>query len=268
MPFINRAGAIISGGSGGGGTSTKYGVSSETLYGDGVDGTYEFPTSVTNWDSSGADWNDVCDRAFEYKFYRGNLQSANFSNLTLISGEYAFQMGFNYNEQLTNIAFSNLVSITGIWAFYQAFMNCYSLQAVSFDNLQSITARRAFASAFAGCRKLTSVSFPKLKTITGDGVFSSCFNNSASLTSLSFPELTSIEGGTSTSSSAFYNNTTITRMDFKKLSSITNDYLFYNCSKLTELHFGAANQEAIEASSGYATLWGRGAGNATVYFDL
>ena len=44
--------------------------------------------------------------------------------------------------------------------------------------------------------------------------------------------------------------------------------IFYNCSSLTELHFGAANQAAIEASPGYSTAWGRGAGNVTIYFDL
>ena len=44
--------------------------------------------------------------------------------------------------------------------------------------------------------------------------------------------------------------------------------IFKSCSKLTEIHFGAANQEVIESNSGYATLWGLGAGTATVYFDL
>ena len=45
-------------------------------------------------------------------------------------------------------------------------------------------------------------------------------------------------------------------------------YIFANCSSLTELHFGVANQAAIEASPGYSTAWGRGAGNVTIYFDL
>ena len=46
------------------------------------------------------------------------------------------------------------------------------------------------------------------------------------------------------------------------------NYIFADCSALTEIHFGAKNKEAIEATTGYSTLWGRGAGNATVYFDL
>ena len=44
--------------------------------------------------------------------------------------------------------------------------------------------------------------------------------------------------------------------------------VFNGCTSLTELHFGSANQSAIEATSGYSTAWGRGAGNVTIYFDL
>jgi len=57
-------------------------------------------------------------------------------------------------------------------------------------------------------------------------------------------------------------------MYFNSLSSITNNYMFTNNPELTALHFGAANETAIKATTGYATLWGRGAGAATVYFDL
>lgn len=41
---------------------------------------------------------------------------------------------------------------------------------------------------------------------------------------------------------------------------------FYSCSALTEIHFGAENQSAIESSTGYSTKWGRS--SATIYFDL
>ena len=33
-------------------------------------------------------------------------------------------------------------------------------------------------------------------------------------------------------------------------------------------HRISTHGQEIEATSGYPTLWGRGAGNATVYFDL
>ena len=72
----------------------------------------------------------------------------------------------------------------------------------------------------------------------------------------------------------------VQKMYFPKLTQITYatgassanrgacNYVFSNCSALTELHFAAANQAAIEASPGYSTAWGRGAGNVTIYFDL
>ena len=69
-------------------------------------------------------------------------------------------------------------------------------------------------------------------------------------------------------------NDYIKKIYFPKLTSILNSdgadatYVFTNCYQLTEIHFGAANQAAIEASPGYSTAWGRGAGNVTIYFDL
>ena len=136
--------------------------------------------------------------------------------------------------------------------------------------------------------KLKSISFPKLKTIGSStenslnyGQFSYAFENN-SITSLEFPELTEIYcTGFSPSCGTFYGNDLIQKMYFPKLSvidkspafsssktSTAQNHIFDSCYSLTEIHFGAANQAAIEATSGYPTLWGRGAGNATVYFDL
>lgn len=55
-----------------------------------------------------------------------------------------------------------------------------------------------------------------------------------------------------------------TDYDYSNVTAANN--IFYSCSALTEIHFAAANQSAIEASTGYSTKWGRSA--ATVYFDL
>lgn len=60
----------------------------------------------------------------------------------------------------------------------------------------------------------------------------------------------------------------MTEIYFNSLSSITNNYMFYNTPELTAIHFGSANEAAIKATTGWSTLWGRGAGAATVYFDL
>ena len=37
---------------------------------------------------------------------------------------------------------------------------------------------------------------------------------------------------------------------------------------VTELHFSSEAQKAIESAEGYSTLWGKGAGSATIYFDV
>lgn len=83
-----------------------------------------------------------------------------------------------------------------------------------------------------------------------------------------FDAVTNITAGTTANYATFGNGYGLTEMYFNSLSSITNNYMFTNNPELTALHFGAANETAIKATTGYATLWGRGAGAATVYFDL
>jgi hypothetical protein len=142
--------------------------------------------------------------------------------------------------------------------------------------------------AFSGCTGLTSVNFNNLQTIGIDsssqnyGHFAYCFQNCNNLTSITFPKLEKIycTGGTSGSYGTFASNNKVQRMYFPKLDTITYGTgastsnqnacknVFYGCSSLTEIHFAAANQSAIEASPGYSTAWGRGAGNVTIYFDL
>jgi hypothetical protein len=51
------------------------------------------------------------------------------------------------------------------------------------------------------------------------------------------------------------------------VTTITTSYLFNTCNELTGIHFGVANEAAIKATTGYSTLWGRGAGAATVFFE-
>lgn len=83
-----------------------------------------------------------------------------------------------------------------------------------------------------------------------------------------FDKLSSLTGGTTAARSTFNGCAGLAKIYFNSLQSITNDYLFNGCTSLTEIHFASAYQSNIESSTGYATLWGRGAGAATVYFDL
>ena len=162
------------------------------------------------------------------------------------------------------------------------------MESIKFPLLETITGHEAFREAFISCSNLESVQFPKLKKIgddtatgTNTGHFYFAFRNASKVTSLEFPELTAIYCTSNTGAGTFYGNGQIQKMYFPKLSVIdkspayssvatsnAQNNIFLSCSSLTEIHFGAANQAAIEATSGYPTLWGRGAGNATVYFDL
>ena len=179
----------------------------------------------------------------------------------------------------------------GDYAMYYAFKGCTGLTSVDLSSLTTLTNSSAFYNMFSGCSNLTNISFSNLEII-GDKYSSSndanyrqfyqCFQNCNKLTSITFPELkeiycSSMRGATAQSSGAtFYNNNKIQKMYFPKLDTISysqnavdnSKYIFSNCSSLTELHFGAANQTAIEATAGYSTAWGRGAGNVTIYFDL
>ena len=142
--------------------------------------------------------------------------------------------------------------------------------------------------AFNNCSDLANVLFPNLEiigtnsSVTDYGHFSNCFYNCTNLKTLTFPKLEKIycNGGTTATYGTFANNNKVEKMYFPKLDAITygegastSDQaackkVFWGCAALTELHFGAANQAAIEASPGYSTAWGRGAGNVTIYFDL
>ena len=191
-----------------------------------------------------------------------------------------------YDSSIQSASFPALITVSGSSAFDSAFSQCGEITSASFPVLEEITGGDSFASCFDDCYALTSVSFPKLKKIGSDTETSSNylhFGNAfygTKVTSLEFPELTAIYcTGSSQYNGTFYYNGSIQKLYFPKLAvidkspaytgnSTSHNYIFSRCNSLTELHFGAANQAAIEAMEGYPTLWGRGAGNATVYFDL
>lgn len=237
---------------------------------------------------------DVGSRVFNGIFYlrnSGRINSASFPDLEYVTGGYAFNQAFSWNSGITSISFPKLKHISGEHAFYRI---CYvnsKLTEVSFPSLLTVTGGLVFYGAFANNANLTSLSFPVLTQIgsdtqtswaNGGETFREVVSSPNKCTTLSFPELTTIYcTGNSNSNGTFVYNDTLQRIDFPKLSVIdkspaytgsvslvAHKNIFYGCSKLTEIHFGAANQAAIEATEGYPTLWGRGAGNATVYFDL
>ena len=238
---------------------------------------------------------DLESRILAHKFYmkfRGNINSVSFPDLEQITGSYALEYFCSMNTGIENILFPKLKHIPGAYAFSRAFYLSGGFAEVSFPSLLTVTGDFAFANAFENISGLTALHFPVLTQIGSDthtsytnngGHFSNIISSDNSCRTLSFPELTAIycTGGSGGYNGTFAANNTLQRIDFPKLTVIdkspaytgsinvtSHKQIFYQCSALTEIHFGAANQAAIEATEGYATLWGRGAGNATVYFDL
>lgn len=139
-----------------------------------------------------------------------------------------------------------------------------------------------FANGCNGCKNLLAFFAPRLNYIGyssntatqgGYGQFSNFFVDDPDnkMDTLYFPWLIQITNGNSTvANGTFYGCTGIKKFYAPRLTTIKNNG-GVNCfanTGITEFHFGKSNKASIEASPGYATLWGRGAGNATVYFDL
>lgn len=151
-------------------------------------------------------------------------------------------------------------------AFSYAFQNCGNLRNVvlgikDFNN--------QFGNyAFQNTTALTSITFPSAENISfGANVFQQYTLGSACKV-LRFPALTRVTSTASTSTTApFRQCTYVNKIYFNELQAIATQYLFYNCTGLTELHFAAEHQSAIEATAGYATKWGAPAA-CSIIFDL
>ena len=295
----------VSGG-GGGGIGIPREVSAQGVYQKPTSSfTFSLPSTATDvgeralyyalYNSSGltsADLSSLTEvsgtNAMEYMCYKcSNLTSVNLSNLTTVSGQNAMSHAFDYSG-LTSVNLSNLTTVSGGSGMDSCFNKCTGLTSVDLSSLTTVSSSQGMRYAFQDCTNLTSVLFTNLETIglntssVNNAHFGACFNGCNNLTSLSFPKLTSIycTGSTSNSLGTFYYCNKVQKFYFPKLNTITYGTgasssnqnacknIFSNCSSLTEIHFGAANQTAIQATTGYSTLWGRGAGNATVYFDL
>ena len=173
-------------------------------------------------------------------FQKSNITKLSFPSLVEISGSME---NIAAKSKLSEVEFPNLTTIsTG--GMRSAFENTL-LTVLSFPKLKTISSDRSMETIVLGCQNLTQLQFPVLESLSS---LEDAFGKCPLLTSLSFPKLTKI-----TSQNAF---------------RISSSYPSYATNTITELHFGAANQAAIEATSGYPTLWGIGAGKATVYFDL
>ena len=172
---------------------------------------------------------------------------------------------------LPSITFTGLKSIPDVGCFYKFYQRTLETGAVvSFPDLTTVDDSGMY-SCFNGCSSLTSIDLSSLTTVGTQGLYS-CFNGCSSLTSIDLSSLTTV--GRFGLCLCFSKCILLTGLFFPSLTSVqTNsfgsasyDYCFNGCTALTEIHFRADAQTAIEAMTGYADKWG--ATNASIIFDL
>ena len=232
--------SITTGGGGGGGT--QFGLTVEQMLGtlDG-EGNLTYPTlpSITF-----TGLKSIPDYGYYYKFYSRKFEKGAvvaFPDLTSVDAS-GMSYCFSSCASLTSVDLSALTSVSDS-GMRSCFVSCVSLTTV---DLSSLTSVRGYGmwDCFNGCRSLTTVDLSALTSIGSYGM-QSCFAYCASLANISFPSLTSVQ---TNSFGASYS------------------YCFSGCTALTEIHFRADMQTAIEAMTGYADKWG--AAGATIYFSL
>ena len=271
-------------GTGTGGGATKYGCTVDDFLGDtNSSGQLQLPTGNAK-DLVFTNVKSLAANALMYKFYQNNsLKSVEFPALTTCSTSSCMNYAFANSTNIVTASFPALTTIgASCWSY--AFNGCTKLQRVDLSALESIRGTTAMQFAFNGCTALESIDFSSLKvignsteTISDFWQFGYTFNSCSKLTTIEFPSLEAIYcNGTAINQGTFAYNNKVKKLYFPKLTYIgkTSGYsnvtagnnIFYNCSALTEIHFGAENQASIKASTGYSTKWGRSA--ATIYFDL
>lgn len=271
-------------GVGTGGGATKYGCTVDDFLGDtNSSGQLQLVTG-NNKDLVFPNVKSLVAYALMYKFYKNDaLKSVEFPALTTCSTSSCMNYAFSTSTNIVSASFPALTTISAsCWSY--AFNGCTKLKTVNLSALESVTGTTAMQYAFGGCTALESIDFSALKVIGNSTTTSTnyrqmyyAFNNCSKLTTMEFPSLEAIYcNGTANNQGTFAYNNKVTKLYFPKLTYIgkTSGYsnatagnnIFYSCSALTEIHFGAENQASIEACKGYSTKWGRS--SATIYFDL
>lgn len=166
---------------------------------------------------------------------------------------------FLYNSAVKSLSFPAVKTYSGSACTYICY-RCTQLSSVSFPELETIS-NGNMAYAFYETTSLRSAEFPKLKSISGSSVFGWAFNGTR-LETLEFPELVSLN------SHQCFLRSSVKKMYFPKLSDLQNSTaIFQYNNNLQEVHFAAANQEAIEAAPGYSNRFSAPS-TCQILFDL
>ena len=214
-----------------------------------------------------------------YIFYCGlydnpTVVSANFPNLTTVSGSSGCYAMFYGCSDLTRVGLENLTIVSGYGGCHMMFYYCFGLTRTGLENLTTVSGTTGCSSMFGNCRALISTGLENLTTISGqlgcDRMFGDCW----ALTSTGLENLTTVSGS-SGCSNMFNSCKGLTKEYFPMLTTVTqanafgtssSNGIFYGCPNLTELHFRKDAQAVIEGLTVYQYKFG--ATNATIYFDL
>lgn len=214
-------------------------------------------TSLTSIDLSHVTTLNTSSLVYAFYGCTGLTGIIDLSGITTANKASGLSYTFYGCTGITGLNLSNLTTVTATNVCYQIARGCSNLESVDFSNLTQIGTNNSsgnyghFSYAFYGT-KITELRFPKLTAIysTGGSTASyGTFSYNNKLKKIYFPKVTTINYGSGASSA--------------NQASISN--MFSNCAALTEIHFAAVNQAAIEAAPGYSTAW---ASSATIYFDL
>ena len=257
----------ISGG-GGGAPATKFGASVDLLIGDVVGGVLRKPTAQNSLDF--VDVTQIEPYGLQYAFYyRRGITGVYFGALSIVD-TYGLYYAFFNCEDITSIDFTSLTYVD-TYAMQSAFYGCKNITGhVYFGQLYQI-GQTGMSSAFSGCSGITSVSLHRLIFVDSSGM-GQAFSGCSSITSADLSSLEQVD--TYSMQSAFKDCIGLTKMSFPSLAyveansfgaSATNG-MFRNCTGITEIHFRADAQTAIESMTTYSSKFG--ASNATIYFDL
>ena len=276
---------VIGTGTGGGGS--KYGISIDNLLGEvNASGQLQHPVGG-DVDLVISGFTSVANYVFNYKFARSNaIKSVVFTDLQHADGTSCFDRAFNACIQLQSVSFPKLATANGQTVFSYCFQGDIKLTTASFPLLEEATQSNAFQYVFGGCTLLENIDFSSLRVVGNSSATTSttyrqfyyAFQNCNKLTSITFPALEEIWcNGSAANTGTFSYNNKVTKFYFPKLHTISKtakysntagaNNTFYSCTALGEIHFGAANQTAIESTTGYATKWGAPI-SCQILFDL
>lgn len=191
---------------------------------------------------------------FGSSFHNCNsLKMADFSHLTIVSGQQAFSsvftMSYSNVGNLTNVDFSSLKTISGKQCMYGLFNYCHGLVSFEFPSLETIDGEHAAYYMFNSCHGLTTVRFPKLKTILGNQALYYMFYGCSSLEDVYFNSLTTTSFGSTT------------KTQFVNLLLTTGSRVTHN------LHFPSNLESTISTLTGYPTFGGT-SGYVNLLYDL